>query len=78
MIGTPIGPIRPMPNARYSSGRSVTGLPSLRMKVMPRAMLSMPKVATNGGIERLATMKPLTTPSMAPANMPALTAASRP
>ncbi|MNC42012.1 hypothetical protein D3C81_1719950 [compost metagenome] len=50
----------------------------MRMKVMPRATLSMPRVATKGGIDRLATMKPLTTPSIAPANIPALTAASKP
>lgn len=73
-IGTP--KMKPWPSVRKPGESRGTGIPSLAMKVRPRATLNMPSVATNGGTRSRATSAPLTMPRPSPAPTPSAIATS--
>ena len=74
--GTPA--TTPCPMNLNDGDRPAIGMPSLKMKVRPRATLNMPSVTTNDGKPRRATMAPLTMPSASPTPNPASSATPKP
>ena len=66
--------IIPMPMLPNSGPSPVIGKPPVQSIVSPRAMLNMPRVATNGGSLKRVIARPLNSPQAAPANRPATTA----
>ncbi len=68
-MGTPRK--NPAPMKSNEAPKSVTGKPPVQSMVKPRAMLNMPRVATNGGRRNFVMTKPLNQPSTRPARMPA-------
>src|SRR5262245_25418796 len=75
MAGT--GPQLVQPNAENPSGASMVAPPVI-VKARPRAIDSMPSVATKAGTPNADTIVPLTAPPNAPVTMPAASPAGNP
>ncbi len=67
-IGIPAN--QPVPRKPNASPSPVMGNPWVHSMVIPRAMVSMASVATNGGTLNLVMEIPFTNPSKAPTKMP--------